>query len=343
MSNHQSNSRVNEDEFDSDDGPAERMPSEFLERLAQIIPASHLSNVMASFAQEKTTAFRINTLAESRDSIVRELSQSEIPLEPIDWFIDQQGAPLAFKTPAIHRTLLTHSDAINNGKIYLQNVSSMLAPWILDPQPGESILDLAAAPGGKTTQLAQQMQNVGVLSAVESVRNRMFKLQANLKRCHVKIAKTYLTDGRTVGQKTPERFDRVLLDAPCSSEARFQVSDPASWSTWSLRKIRETSRKQFGLLKAAIHATKIGGEILYCTCSFAPEENEQVVDKVLRKLGQAIELIPFELPVPNEIPGLVQFAGKEFDPQMTLCRRVLPNDLLDGFFMAKFRKLNRSS
>ena len=343
MPNHRSTGRTKKTALAADTDKAGQIPAEFLERLGQIIPNAHLSSVLASFATEKAIAFRINTLADSRDSIIDEMLQLGIPLEPVDWFEDEHGAPLAFKTPAIHRKTLTHSDSINEGKIYLQNVSSMLAPWVLDPRPGETVLDLAAAPGGKTTQLAQQMRNAGVLSAVESVRSRMYKLQANLKRCHVEIAKTYLTDGRTVGQKTPERFDRVLLDAPCSSEARFQADDPASWSTWSLRKLRETARKQMGLLKAAIHATKIGGEVLYCTCSFAPEENEQVVDKVLKKFSTAIELIPFEMPVSNVIPGLVQFADKEFNAQVVHCRRVLPNDFMDGFFMAKFRKLNRTA
>lgn len=99
------------------------------------------------------------------------------------------------------------------------------------------MLDLAAAPGGKTLQMAAMMQDRGRIAAVEAVRTRMFKLQANLRRHGPTIVKTYLTDGRTVGRKTPERFDRVLLDSPCSSEARFQRADPGSWRHWSLCKL----------------------------------------------------------------------------------------------------------
>lgn len=155
--------------------------------------------------------------------------------------VDAAGQPIAFTTPPEHRQTLTHSPIIDQGKIYVQNLSSMLAPLILAPQPGEQILDLAAAPGGKTIQIAQMMHNTGILSAVEPIRSRMFKLRANLTRCNVKIAKTYPIDGRSVGRKTPERFDRVLLDAPCSSEARFRLKKPESWANWSLRKIRESS------------------------------------------------------------------------------------------------------
>lgn len=314
------------------------LPEIFLQRLARIIPASHFDSVVASFGMEKPACFRLNTLADSTANILDALQLLNLPLEPIVWLRDAHDNPLAYQTPRCHRDALTHSAIVDAGKIYLQNLSSMLAPLILDPQPGETILDLAAAPGGKTIQIAQQMQNQGVLSAVEVVRNRMFKLQANLKRCHVAIAKTYLTDGRTVGQKTPARFDRVLLDAPCSSEARFRSGDPDSWETWSLRKLRETSRKQIGLLKAAIHAVKVGGVVLYCTCSLAPEENEQVVTKVLKKFGTKIELEPIRLPIKNWIPGLTEFESKAFDPRVQHCVRVLPDGLHDAFFMALIRK-----
>jgi 16S rRNA (cytosine1407-C5)-methyltransferase len=109
----------------------------------------------------------------------------------------------------------------------------MLAPLALAPRPGETVLDLAAAPGGKTLQLAALMQNSGRLSAVEAVKGRFFRLRANLERGGVTNARTFLMDGRAVGRKCPEMFDRVLLDAPCSSEARFSRLDPRSWAHWS--------------------------------------------------------------------------------------------------------------
>jgi NOL1/NOP2/sun family putative RNA methylase len=320
-----------------------QLPREFLQRLSRIIPAELLDGVIASFAVDKPTTFRLNTLSDSRDCILEELRRLSVPLAPIDWVTDKDGAAIAFQTPREHREQLTHSSTIDAGKIYVQNLSSMLAPIVLDPQPGETILDLAAAPGGKTTQIAQMMNNQGVLSAVEAVRNRMFKLQANLQRCQVKIAKTYLTDGRSVGRKTPERFDRVLLDAPCSSEARFHLSKPVSWANWSPRKIRESARKQFGLLKAAIHATKVGGRIIYCTCSFSPEENERIIHKALNKFGSAVEVVPIELPINNWIEGLTEFDSKPFDEQVSRCRRIIPNELMDAFFIASIRKLKSSS
>lgn len=314
------------------------LPAEFLDRLKRIIPSSSLAEVLRSFSDTKKVSFRINQLAGTIEETLAELKRIEIPLEPISWLVDQQDQVIAWSTDAIHKSILSHSSLADSGKIYLQNPSSMLAALVLEAQPGESVLDLTAAPGGKTIQLAQQMQNQGSLSAVEAVRTRMFKLKANLNRCGVKNCKTYLTDGRTVGKKTPARFDRVLLDAPCSSEARMRADDPASWKTWSLRKLRETSRKQIGLLKAAVHATKPGGTILYCTCSFAPEENEQVVDRVLRKFANGLKLVPIELPISNIQTGLTNFDGVQFDRSLENAVRVLPDRQMDAFFMAKMIK-----
>ena len=314
------------------------LPRLFVERLKHVVPDERWPAVIRSFASTKPTSFRINTLRGEREQILNELQQLDCPLSPINWYVDEQGHALAYFVPAECRQQLTHSEIIDSGKIYVQNRSSMLAPLICDPQPGETILDLAAAPGGKTTQLAQLMQNQGLLSAVEPIRKRMFKLKANLERCNVQIARTYQIDGRTVGNKTPERFDRVLLDAPCSSEARFRSGDPSSWSTWSLRKIRETSRKQIGLLKAAIHATKLGGTVVYCTCSFAPEENEGIVHKVLKKFGDAIEVVPITLPIENWTPGLPGFQSTEFHEQVKHCLRILPTDQADAFFLARMVK-----
>jgi tRNA (cytosine49-C5)-methyltransferase len=129
-----------------------------------------------------------------------------------------------------------------------------------------------------------------------------------------------------------------LLDAPCSSEARFQAGDPDSWSTWSPRKLRETSRKQIGLLKAALHAARIGGAVLYCTCSFSPEENELVLDKVLKTFGDAVALETIELPMRNVQRGLTEFNGLVFDSQIQRAVRILPNEINDAFFLARITK-----
>lgn len=206
------------------------LPPIFVERLQAILPPDRLHDCLQSFTLVRPTSFRVNTLKTSEAALIARLGAQGFTLRPVGW------RPATYSVPADQRRALTESGAFADGEIYIQDLSSMLAPMVLDPQPGERVLDLAAAPGGKTLQIAAMMENRGELAAVESVKSRFFRLQANLRRGGACMVKTYLKDGRSVGAKVPERFDRVLLDAPCSSEARFTAGDPASWSHWSLKK-----------------------------------------------------------------------------------------------------------
>ena len=148
---------------------------------------------------------------------------------------------------AADRSRLTHCELAENGAIYVQGLSSIFATTVLDPQPEQWNLDLASAPGGKASHMAAMMDDRGKLSVVEPVKPRMYRLAANLKRLGVTISKTYLMDGRKVGRKVPDRFDCIMLDAPCSSDSRIRLDNPDSWKFWSERKVREQSRKQKGL------------------------------------------------------------------------------------------------
>lgn len=311
------------------DSDLESLPSGFLQRLSEILPADW---PIAGGFQEKNTSFRVNVLVASPDAVLDELSQDGISFSPIDWCAN------AYHVPKQERDALVRTAAFEQGRIYVQNVSSLLPAVVLDPQPEQVVLDLAAAPGGKTLHLACMMNNRGTLSAVEPIKSRFFRLKRNLQLHQATFVKTYMTDGRSVGHKTGARFDKVLLDAPCSSEARIRIDKPESWAFWSDRKISEQSRKQFGLLKSAMRATKPGGVILYCTCSFAPEENELVVQKLLKRFESEVCLEPIELPIQNQMHGLVQWKGKELNASLRHCRRVLADESFDGFFLAKIRK-----
>ncbi|MBB5019767.1 16S rRNA (cytosine1407-C5)-methyltransferase [Chitinivorax tropicus] len=309
------------------------LPAIFVERLQRIVPPERLETVLASFSQPAPTVFRVNTLKTTPTQLCETLQAAGLTPAPIDW------QPTAYFVPATQRRALTETSAFYDGWIYVQNLASQLAPIILAPSPGETVLDLAAAPGGKTCQLAALMQNQGVLSAVEPVKDRFFRLKANLQQQGVTIARTYMTDGRSVGAKCPEMFDKVLLDAPCSSEARFDALDSDSVAHWSLQKVKEVSHKQKRLLNAAIHSLKPGGTLVYSTCSFSPEENEKIIEAQLKSFGDAIEILPIELPIDNWQAGLPEWEGKAFHPRVTLARRILPNAWMDGFFLCKLKKL----
>lgn len=297
-----------------------------------LIPAADWSEVEQSFSAPKKTVFRINSLgdsAETKTELTPYLQEAEAVL----------SHPEAYAIPKEKQRELTETVAFQQGGIYIQNPSSMLAPLILDPQPGEKVLDLAAAPGGKSTLMAALMRNQGELACVEPVKDRFHRLRRNLEQQKVNIARMFCKDGRGVGKATGPVFDKVMLDAPCSSESRFHLDDPKSMAYWSERKIKEMSRLQKRLLESALHALKPGGEMLYCTCSFAPEENELVLQHMLGRWKEKVLMLPIELPAGKWQEGLSEWKGKPLDTQLQQCRRVLPDDCFDGFFLAKIKKV----
>ncbi len=306
------------------------LPSEFVERFKAIYP-DDADGLLPLFDAPKPLSFRINPLKIDPEEALRRLKEAGFLPKSVDWY------DLAFTLPPEDRDRLVRSPLFERGEIYIQSLSSMLAPLALQPRPGEAVLDLAAAPGGKTLMMAALMRNEGLLSAVEPGRDRFFRLKANLDRGGVTIAKCYMTDGRGVGRKTPERFDKVMLDAPCSTEAKFRSFDPETTRYWSLKKVKEMAKLQTRLLFSAYQALKPGGTLLYATCSFAPEENEAVVDKLLKKEPNAA-VKPLNLPIDNQTPGLTTWGKKRFDKNLAQCVRVLPNQVMEGFFLAKIVK-----
>ena len=250
--------------------------------------------------------------------------------------------PGVWLTEARHS--LTHSEVAKHGQIYIQNPSSVLAVRVLDPQPDEEILDLAAAPGGKSIACAAAMDNRGRLAVVEPIKKRFHQLKANLERCGVTISACYLRDGRGVGRAVGERFDRVLLDAPCSSEGRINWSDPSTYHQWSMRKVKECQRKQKSLLRSAFAALKPGGVLVYCTCSLGPDENELVVAHLLQKTdAEVINTLSDVVELGIDVQaGCTTWAGKALPAALAGTVRVVPKDPWAGFYIAKLVKPGES-
>ncbi|MCX7946265.1 MAG: RsmB/NOP family class I SAM-dependent RNA methyltransferase [Hydrogenophilus sp.] len=259
-------------------------------------------------------------------------------------------AALAFLADPLHRALLTHSPAAEAGQILLQSLSSQWAVWILDPRPGETILDLAAAPGGKTALIAAAMGNRGQILAVEAVKSRFYQMRGLLDRLGVTNARLLLTDGRRIAARTSVAFSKILLDAPCSSEARIHLSDSRTWRHWSLDKIHQAAYKQRALLSAAWRVLAPGGRLLYVTCTYAPEENEWVVAQLLAADPSA-NLIPPPWSPPHARPALLPDAippllsprrPPSLSPdralQLTHARRLLPIPPYTALFLAFLEK-----
>lgn len=308
------------------------LPEAFTERLEKIVPRERFAAILKTFDAPKQVTFRVNTLKSAPSDLEVELSKANILFERIEWL---EGV---YRISPEDKLRLTQTDAFYGGRLYIQNLSSMIAPVLLAPEPGETVLDLAAAPGGKTLLLAGMMQNTGWLSAVEPSRERFFRLCDNLKQQGVTNAHTYMTDGRSVGKKCPEMFDRILLDAPCSSEARFKTHEPKSMSFWSVHKVKETSKLQRRLLLSAYDALKPGGKLLYSTCSFSPEENESPLQHLLERHGEHLKTLPLILPFDNVQKPLRSWGKEVYDERIQNAVRILPTDTIDGFFICLLEK-----
>jgi len=214
------------------------------------------------------------------------------------------------------------------GHYYLQDLSSCMAVEALDVQKGQKVLDMAAAPGGKTTFIAQRMQNTGAIIALEPNEKRARSMAFNLARLGVFNTCVCKMDGLEAAKLG--KFDRVLLDAPCSCEGVI-AKDPSRKTSHAPEDVDYCSARQANLLETAIKATKPGGVVVYSTCSFAPEENEAVVETVTGKLGARVE------PFGHGSAGLDSFGDKKFRMGKNT-RRFYPH-LHDttGFFVARLR------
>ena len=308
------------------------LPEDFLHRLQQIIPSQKFDSVANTFTEPKPTTFRANTLKISASELRERLEHQQFSLEPIHWYRD------AFLLRRGTLRDLQKTESYLKGELYVQSLSSMIPPLVLNPQPEELILDMTAAPGSKTTQIGCLMKGQGRIVANDNNRPRFFMLKANVEGQGIPNVELTLQYGETIGRRHPERFDRILLDAPCSAEGRFQTREPKSFGFWKLNKIKEMVRKQKKLLWSACAALRPGGVLVYSTCTFAPEENEGILSWALEKFGSFMELEPVQLSLTNQMPALSRWGKEEFDPAVRKGVRILPTAQMDGFFIARFRK-----
>ncbi|MDD5668752.1 MAG: RsmB/NOP family class I SAM-dependent RNA methyltransferase [Candidatus Omnitrophica bacterium] len=307
-----------------------KLPAEFIERLKKIYPKSY-PRICESFASSGNHTFRINFLKTDLRDLREALNRDGVKYRELPW---PKGS---FSLESDIRDL-QKTDTYKNGLIYVQNISSMIPPVLLDPRENEKILDLCAAPGAKTSQIASLAAGKSIeLVAIEKIPVRFYKLQATLQLQGVDCAERIMMDGIAAKNRFPGYFDKVLLDAPCSCEGRFDLHDPSSYKYWKVRKIKEMAHKQRGLLFSAVSCLRTGGEMIYSTCTFAPEENEEILDWALRKF-ETLEIVPLELPLSNISSGMTAWEGKTYSPAVKYALRVIPHDMMEGFFIAKLRK-----
>jgi NOL1/NOP2/sun family putative RNA methylase len=273
------------------------------------------------------TAIRINTLKSSTGTVLGRLQKKGVTLEEIPWLSDCFYADFNHSSPG---ALLEHM----LGFYYVQGVPSMTAVAVLDPKPGDIVLDLAAAPGGKTTHIAQMMQNTGMVIAVEQDRLRMNSLQSNIVRCGATNTLVLRGDAKKL-DNVPFEPDKILLDAPCSGEGLIPL-DPTRKTSKTMADIRFCATREDEMLEAAVNVLADGGTMVYSTCSIAPEENEYIVDDILKRHP---EMKIVKISTEFGSPGYSEPYGIRLHESLKLARRFLPHlHGTEGFFICKMMK-----
>ena len=268
---------------------------------------------------------RVNPLKTSVERVRRAYDERGVEHEPVVWHdrllrvaTDSPGA----SWPYVH------------GWVYPQEEVSALPVLALDPQPGETVLDTCAAPGSKTTQIAAAMDDRGTLVANDRSLGRLAPLRSNAQRLGVTNVIVTNRDARNLSTRplAVDAVDRTLVDAPCTCEGTVR-KNPDALVEWSEEYLHSVADLQRDVLDRAVAATREGGTVVYGTCTFAPEENEAVVDHALSR-GDC-RLVDVDLPLETD-PGVREWRGESFDPAVERCARVYPhrNDT-GGFFCAK--------
>jgi 16S rRNA (cytosine1407-C5)-methyltransferase len=272
---------------------------------------------------------RVNTLKSTRERTSSILySNYGIETENIP------GLPSALKIK-VKNDIISRSLEHISGEFYIQGLSSMIPPLILNPNEDDIILDLCASPGSKTTGIGELMNNKGTLLANEVQMDRVRTLIFNVDRMNLVNTGVLHYKGELLSKIYNNYFDKILVDAPCSGLGIIQKKgEVGSW--WNLEKCISLGELQFKLLMSAVKMVKEGGEIVYSTCTMSVEENEMVLSKILSKFP--VEVIDIDLPIKSH-PGITKYKDEIINPQLEKARRILPWEAdSDGFFIVKLRK-----
>lgn len=227
------------------------------------------------------------------------------------------------------------------GYVYIQNAASWLPVLQLNPQAGERVLDMCAAPGGKTSLIAALTVNQAHLTANDNSRPRLMRLKANMERLGAQVERYTLYDAsRLASALSNEQFDKILLDAPCSGEGMLRISEPSELDTWSVAHIKRLGKLQRRLIIQAWQLLRPGGELVYSTCTMAPEENEAVVDYLLRHVDNA-EIVQHDYPKDTglyRVEPVLSWGERSYDARIRQSLRLAPSEAAEAFYVCHLKK-----
>lgn len=312
------------------------LPPLFLERLKDITQETQRSydDLLNALCASRRISIRVNTLLSTKELICQELERLRIKSVTVPWY---QNAFILENTSVAG---VTELEIYKEGKIYIQSLSSMIPALILAPKLEETVLDVAAAPGSKTSQIAALMENKGEIIANDISQNRIYKLISILKTSGVENVKITNMPGELIWKKYPEYFDKVLVDVPCSMEGRFSCDDDATYEDWSTGKIKKLAKIQKWILRSAVSAAKPGGTIVYSTCTLAPEENEEIIDWLLEKEKGKVVTKDVVIQGFTFDQSLSSWKNTGFSSQVAKTKRIFPQKNMEGFYIAKLKKVS---
>ncbi len=279
-------------------------------------------NILEGYKAKRKVTIRANKIKTDIETVKNNLLAANIECETVSWSKD--ALILNNATEKDIRNL----EIYETGKIYLQSLSSMLPPIILEPKPNMDILDMCAAPGGKTTELAAISSNEAHITACEMNHVRLERLKYNIEKQGASCIYVMQKDSRRIDDFFS--FDSVLLDAPCSGSGTLSIDNPHLEKTFTMNLINKCKASQKELLNKAIKVLKPEKEMVYSTCSILSCENEEILNSILK--NEKVEIVPISFNGIEDLP-ILPTAIKG-----TLC--VCPNELYEGFFIAKIRKNN---
>ncbi len=277
--------------------------------------------IWEGLGQKRVTSLRVNTLKSDINNVSATLSQNGLAGKNVDFY--QNAIVLPHSSEEKLRKLSLYEE----GGIYLQSLSSMIPPLLIDAQPGEDILDMCAAPGGKTSEIVQLTENRAMITACEPDRIRCDRLRSNLRKLGCERVSIMNKDARQLDDFL--KFDRILLDAPCSGSGTLYLGENSSRSSFSKKLVLNSAKLQSQLLKKACNLLKRGGRLVYSTCSLLKQENEEQIFSIIR--SGKLRLIPIETEVLKGVPVM--------ENSLPGTATIIPNEHFEGFFISVLEKV----
>ena len=278
------------------------------------------NKIIDGFGQNRKLTLRINKLKTTVENVKKVLTDLNIKFSEVSWSED------ALIIEGTTKQEILELEIYINGEIYLQSLSSMIPALILNPQANENILDMAADPGGKTTQMSAISNNLALITACEKNKIRAERLKYNIQKQGANRVNVLVEDSRKLDDNFS--FDKILLDAPCSGSGTINIFDEKLNKYFTKELVDRSIKTQKELLQKAIKVLKNGGEMVYSTCSILKQENEENIEKFLK--NNQLEIVPIDIELLKDISLL----PSKIEGVITVC----PNELYEGFFVAKLRE-----